>query len=315
MKNLIQYIQHKLNGFFSPPEISALTRLIFSEVCQLSLADIVSDKTIIVSDLQQQQIETIIHRLQKNEPIQYIIGATEFYGLPFCVTPDVLIPRPETEELVEWILEEIGNADDADNADFRGKLFSQYTDIQKQKIRKNPCYPHHLRFKISILDIGTGSGCIPITLAKKRPDAHVSAWDISEKAIAVAVENARQNNVNVQFMQQDVFAPFSLDTAYDIIVSNPPYVLDSEKEKMCKNVLNFEPYIALFVPNDNPLLFYDCIADIALKLLTPNGKLYFEINRDKGDAVSTLLQQKGFTAIELRRDISGNNRMIRAQKK
>ena len=167
---------------------------------------------------------------------------------------------------------------------------------------------------LRILDIGTGSGCIPIALAKKRPDAHVSAWDISEKAIAVAVENARQNNVNVRFMQQDVFAPFSLDTTYDIIVSNPPYVLESQKETICKNVIDFEPHIALFVPNDNPLLFYNRIADIALKLLTPNGKLYFEINREKGDDVSALLHEKGFTAIELRRDISGNNRMIRAQK-
>ena len=298
MKNSIQYIQHKLNGFFSPPEISALTRLILSEVCQLSLADIVSDKTITLSDSQQQQIETIIHRLQQNEPIQYIIGATEFYGLPFRVTPDVLIPRPETEELVEWILEEMGERGNADDADTSASLSTSSADFRG----------------FFILDIGTGSGCIPIALAKKRPDAHVSAWDISEKAIAVAVENARQNNVNVRFMQQDVFAPFSLDTTYDIIVSNPPYVLESQKETICKNVIDFEPHIALFVPNDNPLLFYNRIADIALKLLTPNGKLYFEINREKGDDVSTLLQQKGFTAIELRRDISGNNRMIRAQK-
>jgi release factor glutamine methyltransferase len=279
LENPAQYIQNELKRFFSTSEISILTRLILSEVCHLSFTEVTSSKGSHFSDAQRQKIEDIVSRLQKNEPIQYIIGVTEFYGLSFRTTPDVLIPRPETEELVEWILLE--------NAECEG---------------------------VSILDIGTGSGCIPVVLAKKMSGAIVSAWDISEKAIAIAIENAQQNDVNVHFVQQDVFAPFSLETTFDIIVSNPPYVLEAEKETMSENVLDFEPHIALFVPNDNPLLFYERIADIAIKHLASKGKLYLEINREKGDAVATILQQKGFAGIELRNDISGNERMIRAIK-
>ncbi|MDR0333463.1 MAG: peptide chain release factor N(5)-glutamine methyltransferase [Dysgonamonadaceae bacterium] len=277
MKNPTQYIQNKLNDIFSKSEISCLTRLILSDM-DISFADIASGKINDLSDTNDQKIKDIVVRLKKNEPMQYILGTTEFYGLTLSVTPDVLIPRPETEELVEWILSE--------NDENR----------------------------LSILDIGTGSGCISVALAKKLPDANVSAWDISENALEVAAGNAKRNNVNVHLSKQDVFAPFSSDVVFDIIVSNPPYVLENEKDTMEENVLDFEPHIALFVPDNNPLLFYERIADIAMNCLTLNGKLYFEINREKGGAIAEMLQQKGFADIELRKDISGNERMIRAKK-
>jgi release factor glutamine methyltransferase len=278
LENSAQYIQNELNDIFSKSEIPYLMRLILSDVGNVSFADITSGKISHLSDTDSQKIEDIVVRLKKNEPIQYILGTTEFYGLTLSVTPDVLIPRPETEELVEWIL------------------------LENDENR------------LSILDIGTGSGCIPVALAKKMPNANVFAWDISEKALEVASGNAKRNNVNVCFSKQDVFASFSSEIVYDIIVSNPPYVLENEKNKMENNVLDFEPHIALFVPNNNPLLFYERIADIAIESLTSNGKLYFEINREKGDTIVEMLQQKGFTDIELRKDISGNERMIRAKK-
>jgi release factor glutamine methyltransferase len=278
MKNPAQYIQNQLSDIFSKSEISYLSRLILSDACNVSFTDITSVKMSDLSDTDGQKVKDMIIRLKKNEPIQYILGTTEFYGLPFRVTPDVLIPRPETEELVAWILSE------------------------------------NTENRLSILDIGTGSGCISVSLAKNRPDADVFAWDISEKAIAIAAENAKQNNVRVHFSEQNVFASYLSGMVFDLIVSNPPYVLENEKNTMEENVLDFEPHIALFVPDENPLLFYERIACIAASCLKPNGKLYFEINREKGGAIAEMLQQKGFTDIELRKDISGNQRMVRAKK-
>ena len=280
MKNQAKYIQQELSGLYTQSEISVLTRLLLAEISNASFAEISSDKSNHLSDTNRQKLEEMVRRLKNNEPIQYILGTTEFYGLPFRVTPDVLIPRPETEELVEWILSE-----------------------------------NQTNTPLSILDIGTGSGCIPIALAKKLPNARVFAWDISEKALSVAAKNAKQNNVTVHFEIQDVFVPILSGIQFDIIVSNPPYVLDTEKETMEANVLDYEPHIALFVPSHNPLLFYERIADIACKHLNANGKLYFEINREKGNAVAKLLHEKGFTDITRRTDMEGNERMIRGARK
>ena len=278
-KNPVEYIRTQLKNSSSPGEIRVLTRLILEEVCNLSVSEIASCKFNDLSDNKKQNIISIVKRLQNNEPIQYILGTTEFYGLPLKVTPDVLIPRPETEELVEWILQE--------------------TELPQ---------PH-------ILDIGTGSGCIAIALAKKIKDATVDAWDVSSKSLEVAKENAALNNVVVKFSKVDVLQPLQKSPHFDIIVSNPPYIREMEKEMMSSNVLNFEPHVALFVPNNKALLFYNRIADIALQQLNNNGCLYFEINHTKGNEVTQLLHQKGFVNIELKKDISGNNRMIRAMKK
>ena len=236
------------------------------------------DKNNHLSGSERRKIEDILHRLKKGEPIQYIVEKTEFYGLPFKVTPDVLIPRPETEELVEWILTE------------------------------NRSSPH------SILDIGTGSGAIAITLAKKMLHTDVHAWDKSERAVRVASENALLNRVSVHFLVRDIFQPVENNSTFDLIVSNPPYVTESEKSSMEINVLDFEPHEALFVADDHALVFYERIAEVALSALHDGGEVYFEINRNKGKEVCDMLDGKGFISIELRRDISGNERMVRAVK-
>lgn len=278
-KNPIEYIRYQLNDSFSQSEIRAFTRLILEKVCNLSYSDILTCKFNDLSDKKKQNITSIVKRLQNNEPIQYIFGSTEFYGLPFKVTPSVLIPRPETEELVEWILQ-----------------------------APQPSHPH-------ILDIGTGSGCIAITLAKKLTKATVDAWDVSEETVAVAKQNASINNVSVNFSKIDVLQPIPNNKQYTLIVSNPPYIREMEKENMSSNVLNYEPHHALFVPNNKSLIFYHRIAEIAQQQLKSNGWLYFEINHAKGAEVVELLKEKQFVEIELRKDISGNDRMVRAMKK
>lgn len=221
-------------------------------------------------------LNTALERLKKEEPIQYILGKTEFYGLPFKVNQNTLIPRPETEELVEWIL---------------------------SKINKNS--------EISILDIGTGTGCIPISLKKHLPLVSISAIDVSKEALEIAKENAELNAVAINFIQRDILKVTDLDKKYDVIVSNPPYVRDLEKAEIKNNVLQNEPHLALFISDDNPLLFYDKIADLAKNHIKENGSLYFEINQYLGKETVAMLQEKGFKNIELKKDFSGNDRMIK----
>lgn len=277
-ENPVEYIRTHLSEEFTLGEIRAFTTLILKEVCNLSFSDIVACKFTELSDNEKQNIISIVKRLQNGEPIQYILGITEFYGLDFKVSSSVLIPRPETEELVEWIL------------------------LDTKQLN-----PH-------ILDIGTGSGCIAIALANKMRYATVDAWDISSDALEVAQQNAIANSVSVKFSRVDVLARQNFDKKFDIIVSNPPYIKESEKELMSKNVLDFEPHQALFVSNHDALIFYSRIADIAMQQLNKNGLLYFEINQARGQEVVQLLQEKSFINVELKKDISGNYRMIRAMK-
>lgn len=285
MQQLIHNIRHELGGLYTHSELSTLIRIILEEVLGINYTGINSYKINNLSSSELSKVEDIIGRLKKSEPIQYVLGKTEFYGLNFKITPEVLIPRPETEELVEWIISE------------------------------------SVTGKSDILDIGTGSGCIAITLAKKQPEAEVYAWDISDGALNIATENARLNNVTVHFKNQDVLSInnirqlISKGEQYNVIVSNPPYVMESEKKTMDESVLHFEPHEALFVTDENPLLFYDKISTIALDLLKESGKLYFEINREKGDELYRMLKNKGFEDVELRKDISGNFRMIKGVKK
>ena len=230
--------------------------------------------------------------LKNENPIQYIIGETEFYGLFFKVNKDVLIPRSETEELIDWILKEFNE-----------------------------------KKELNILDIGTGSGCIAISLANHLPGANIYGIDISKEALQIAEQNAKLNNVKVNFLIQDILkmnvasshsnlfmaGPVmnSLPMEFDIIVSNPPYVRELEKREIKSNVLQNEPHIALFVSDDNPLLFFDKIADFAKQCLTANGFLFLEINQYLAENTTALLQQKGFKTIELRKDVFGNDRMIK----
>lgn len=277
MQTIIKQIREELSALYTPTEVSALIRMIFEDEFHIPYSDIATCKINNLSCSDISKLSEIVTRLKNYEPIQYILGKTEFFGLTFSVNSSVLIPRPETEELVEWII--------CNHADLSG----------------------------NILDIGTGSGCIAISLAKNIRDVNVSAWDISEKALAVAKQNAKINGVDVAFERVDILNCDIYDKKWDVIVSNPPYIAESEKQEMEKNVLNFEPHQALFVKDNNPLVFYNKIADFALQNLVPNGSLYFEINRAKGNEIEEMLKEKGFSRVELKKDISQNPRMVHAK--
>ena len=275
MKGIIKRINEALTGCYSSGEVSALTRIIAVELLGISQIAFYLKDDITLTTEQQTQLDNAIERLKKQEPIQYILGYCDFCGLRFKVTPATLIPRPETSELVEWIASEaIG--------------------------------------KESILDIGTGSGCIAVSLANKIPQSDVTAWDISPDALAVAAENSKANGQAVTFEQVDILAYQPTGEQFDIIVSNPPYIKENEKEAMHANVLDWEPHTALFVPDSDPLLFYRTIAEKGLTLLKPGGTLYFEINRAHGKETIDMLLSLGYTDIELRKDFADNDRMIRA---
>ncbi|NUY82082.1 peptide chain release factor N(5)-glutamine methyltransferase [Flavobacterium sp. MAH-1] len=235
------------------------------------------DKSFSASELAV--FEKALEKLKSQIPIQYIIGKAHFFGLEFEVNPNVLIPRPETEELVDWIIKDF---------EFKGSP--------------------------KILDIGTGSGCIPISVAKNLHDSEVFAIDVSPGAIETARRNANKNQVRIHFIEADILTTEDLDELFDVIVSNPPYVRHTEKEEMRKNVLDHEPHLALFVEDDDALLFYRKIADLALKNLKPDGKLYFEINQYLGKETVELLKNKGFSDVELRNDLFGNGRMVKANR-
>ncbi len=227
-----------------------------------------------------EKFEKAIEQLQQEEPIQYIIGHTEFYGLTLNVNQNVLIPRPETEELVDWIIK--------DTIENKGKL--------------------------KILDIGTGSGCIAISLANDIKSSHVYALDISKKALEIAKKNTKQNHVIIQFLEKDILTEHIEIDGFDIIVSNPPYVRNLEKKHMKNNVLNYEPHLALFVKDKEPLIFYAKIAQFAQQKLKNKGWLYLEINEYLGKETIELLQNNGLENITLKKDVFGADRMIRAQK-
>ena len=277
MKAIAKQISEGLSSRYTAGEISALTRIIATELLGVSqMAYFLKDDVTLTAE-QETLLDNAIERLKKQEPIQYILGYCDFCGLRFKVTPATLIPRPETSELVEWIASEaIG--------------------------------------KESILDIGTGSGCIAVSLAHKLSQSKVTAWDISTDALAVAAENSKANGQAVTFEQVDILAYQPTSEQFDIIVSNPPYIKENEKEAMHANVLEWEPHTALFVPDSDPLLFYRTIAEKGLVLLKPGGRLYFEINRDHGKETMEMLESLGYTGNELRKDFAENERMIRAVK-
>lgn len=264
-----------LTPIYDADEAESFFYLILDDLHQLKRVDLALNPHLEMENGQLQKWHTIFEKLKKQIPIQYILRKTFFCGLVFEVNEHVLIPRPETEELVAWIL-----------------------------AANNPSTP------LKILDIGTGSGCIAIALAKELPTAQVFAIDVSENALAVAKNNAKNNDVTVNFIQKDILNTDHLDEQFDIIVSNPPYVRTLEKAEIKDNVLEHEPHLALFVEDDDALVFYRKIADLALKNLNPNGQLYFEINQYLGNEMMDLLTQKGFNDLELRKDIYGNDRMV-----
>lgn len=271
-------IKEGLTDSYPVGEITALTRIIATEMLGIPQMAFFLKENVELTHEQEATLEDAIKRLQKYEPIQYIQGYSDFCGLRFKVTPATLIPRPETSELVEWIA-----------ADYSSKT-------------------------ASILDIGTGSGCIAVSLAHKLPMSNVTAWDISPEALAVATENSRSNGTEVLFEQVDILSYRPQEKQFDIIVSNPPYIKENEKSAMHSNVLDWEPHTALFVPDSDPLLFYRTIAKKGLALLKPGGTLYFEINRAHGAETVEMLAGLGYTDIELRKDFAENDRMIKAKK-
>lgn len=272
-------MEKELENLYPATEIKSFYYLIVEKLSSWSRTEIIANKNTVFSEQQHQTMLAFIKRLKNFEPIQYILGETEFYGLAFDVNASVLIPRPETEELVEWIQKE----NDSNTV-------------------------------LDILDIGTGSGCIAISLKNLFPNAKVEAYDVSENALEVAIANAKKNSLLVNFRLVDILNQAQqANEKWDIIVSNPPYIPEQEKVEILPNVLNYEPHLALFVPNDSPLLFYSAIALFAIKNLKPKGKLYFEIHKDAGERCMELLSILGFENIELRKDISGNDRMIKAQ--
>ena len=290
MQQSLQYLREQLRGCYPDSEIRLLSYRILESVCRADRQTLLRDKDKQLSAKDLAQIRKITEELKKFRPLQYILGETEFYGLLFHVNEHVLIPRPETEELVEWILKR-----------------------EQAKVRDAEC---------RIVDVGTGSGCIAIALANHLPEAEVYALDISEKALELAEENAQLNRVNVRFFQCDILAPlaeqdvpFSTTSRFDIIVSNPPYVTPSEKHAMSPNVLAYEPHQALFTPDNQPLLFYERIADFGQTFLKPGGRIFFETNALFGEAIAELLQQKGYVAVETMQDMAGKCRMAGGMKK
>jgi release factor glutamine methyltransferase len=279
MHPIYTYIKQVLHPYYQETEAGALAKWILTEVFHFSTFDLYAGKDMNFSENDRDRLEDILNRLRDYEPLQYVLVKAEFGGLSFEVTPDVLIPRPETLELVEWI-----------TADCQGTE------------------------GVRILDIGTGSGCIPVTLYKRleayRPQ--VASWDISEKALEVAGRNAVANGAVVTFCCQDVLSESLPETEVDVLVSNPPYIAEKEKASMERNVLDWEPGLALFVPDDDPLLFYRRIAEAGLRILSPKGRLYYEINRAYGKETVELLERLGYTEVELRKDLSGNDRMVKA---
>ena len=280
---------HRLTGVYPVTEAQAVVRMLLEELAGLSLADLYAGGIDRLDDAQRQQIERAMARLEVGEPIQYVLGRACFCGRSFAVAPGVLIPRPETEELCRLIMNT------------------------------------HPSESLNILDIGTGSGCIAITLALEMPDAEVEAVDISPEALAIAEANAARLGAKVSFHQYDILSEDSLPLGrgrgwvapstpkYDIIVSNPPYICERERADMERNVLDYEPHTALFVPDDDPLLFYRAIGQKALTMLVPGGILCFEINPLYCDQLIELLRSQGYCEVEAVSDSFGKRRFVTAK--
>lgn len=281
LQDLELLFQHELQELYDEDEIKAIFLVVVAEKFGLNRTNYQLRKTAIVNEADKAEVLSILQDLKKHAPIQYILNKADFYGEVFQVNKSVLIPRQETEELVDLI-------------------------IKNHKSSQN----------LKIIDIGTGSGCIPITLSKHLNNALVTTIDISKEAIKTAQENAKNLKTQVQFINADIFEweyIFS-DLQYNIIVSNPPYITPGEKQHMNQNVLAYEPELALFIEESAPLIFYDVISSFALKHLVPDGDLYFEINQYLGAEMKELMVKKGFEQVKLIKDINGADRIIHAKK-
>lgn len=275
MTDIVACIMRSLEGVYDRQELQSLALMICKEQLELTDIDIYLRKDINLSGKKEHLLKHTIERLKAHEPIQYVLGKAVFYGMTLKVGSGVLIPRPETEELVELMLKENSG-------------------------------------RMRVLDIGTGSGCIAIALARHLHEATVEAWDVSTEALAIARDNADALHADVSFCLVDIFKTIPTGNKFRIIVSNPPYIPNKEKAAMNKNVLEWEPESALFVPDDDPLRFYRRIAQLGLEMLTPDGRLYLEINQSYGNETAELLREAGYKNIRLIKDLFENNRIIAA---
>ena len=360
----------RLTAIYNEREAQAIVRTVLDALFGMSLTDICLGKVTQLSADDTTRLEKIIQRLEKSEPVQYVLGAEWFAGRLFSVAPGVLIPRPETEALVQWACDEAKEKEKEDNSkEERGEeeegsrkgegskkdeapkkeeaqrkeeaskkeeqllsspskekkegskkgeaskgeaskkeeqLLSSPSKEEKEGLRKEEEIPHP-----SILDIGTGSGCIAITVALALPQARVTAWDISTDALTIAAGNAHRLGASVRFEHQDALSAPDDKERWDVIVSNPPYICDRERADMSDNVLSYEPELALFVPDSDPLLFYRAIVRYASKALKPGGRLLFETNTAYAHEVAQAMADEGFTAIEVRNDCFGKPRMVK----
>ncbi len=280
VSQIIKVFREELSPLYPLSEINSFINILFEEKLRFSRVDVVIKQSEQLSEKEASILLAILERLKNNEPIQYILGKAYFYDLEFIVSPDVLIPRPETEELVDKIIKE-----------------------------------NNTKGNLNILDIGTGSACIAVTLSINLSNANVAAYDISEKALNIAKQNAAKHKANIKPEVKDILKTQNTHekTKFDIIVSNPPYVTKKEADLMRKNVLDYEPHLALFVENDKPLLFYKAICNYAKLNLKKGGSLYFEINEAYGNDIVELCQTFGFKNITLYKDLSGKNRIVSAK--
>ena len=271
----------ELKNVYETDELRNIIELVIEHITNMSRAEQVKNKVPYLTCTQLEDLDAITERLKKNEPVQYVLGEAWFAGMKFKVNKNVLIPRPETEELVDWIVKE----------------------SQKSKVKSQ-----------NIIDIGTGSGCIPITLKHQLPEANVSAIDVCSEALFNATENAIKLNTEVDFTLLDFLDEEKWNELhqYDIIVSNPPYVKQSEINTIHERVKEFEPHLALFVPDNDPILFYKKLSDFSMKHLNAGGKLFVEINEALGEAVSNLFRSAGFLNVDLKKDMQGKDRMVMA---
>ncbi len=293
LKELKKYFVSSIYELYPSEEVQSFFNLLSEKHLGLSRIEIALNSDKSISEANTLKFEKAIQQLKDFEPIQYIIGETEFFGLPFKVDENVLIPRPETEELISWVLEEIK---------------------EKREERRE-----EREDEFEILDIGTGSGCIAISLASELPNAKVSALDISKGALGIAKQNAKLNKVIINFIEADILDSNAwklvpIANGIDIIVSNPPYVRELEKELMEPNVVKHEPATALFVKDDDALLFYRKIAQFGKQYLKPTGLLFFEINEYLGESMLELLKEEGYSEIEIKKDIFNKDRMIKCKR-
>lgn len=293
----------RLTVIYNEREAQAIVRTVLDALFGMSLTDICLGKVTQLSADDTTRLEKIIQRLEKSEPVQYVLGTEWFAGRLFSVAPGVLIPRPETEDLVKWACNEAKEKEKEKEKEDNSK--EERGKEEKEDSKKEEA-PHP-----SILDIGTGSGCIAITVALALPQAHVTAWDISPDALAIAADNAHRLGASVIFEHQDALSAPDDEERWDVIVSNPPYICDRERADMSDNVLSYEPELALFVPDSDPLLFYRAIARYASKALKPGGRLLFETNTAYAHEVAQAMADEGFTAIEVRNDCFGKPRMVK----